>query len=244
MGDLYSCPADYFKFDEYQKTNFLDLHLTKSKNRLPNLIFGGGGMLHEELIELFEKFAYHPLKNKLIVWGAGINEHDLNKQYFPMFLNKFSLVGLRDYNNPYEYVPCVSCMDKELNNNKEPITDIVIYHHCNTDIPIETKYKRSNRKSGAETLKDVIEFLCKGEIIITNSYHGAYWGAFLKRKVMIYEPFSNRFLGFKPKIPICDKNNWKEIVKIVKPVYPEYLEECREINKRFHKKVLEIISDE
>jgi hypothetical protein len=94
VGDLYSCPFDYFKFEDSEKINFLDLYLSKNNEIiLPNLIFGGGGMLHDVFVDVFERFTKHPKRRKLIFWGAGINEHDLDKQYFPTFLDNFDILN-------------------------------------------------------------------------------------------------------------------------------------------------------
>ena len=242
IGDIYSCPFDYFQFKDAEKINVLDIHLSKNHLiTLPNLIFGGGGMLHDIFIDILEKFSAHPNKQKLIFWGAGINEHDIDKQYFPAFLNHFDLVGLRDYNNPWEYVPCPSCMNTVFNMIESPITNFVVYNHADYNIPIQTNYKRNNNMISGENLVTIINFLSQGATIITNSYHGAYWGLLLGRKVLIFEPFSNRFYGFKHQPLFCDKDNWKSKLQLdIKPT-TNYLEECRGINTNYYDKVMDLL---
>ena len=241
IGDLHSSPLDHFDFKNSEKINFLDLHLSKNNEIvLPNLVFGGGGMLHDVFVDIFERFTKHPQRRKLIFWGAGINEHDLDKQYFPTFLNNFDLVGLRDYNNPWNHVPCPSCMSPVFDSIKHPITDFVIYNHSNHDICIETFVKKNNALIQGESLLDIINFLSQGETIITNSYHGAYWGLLMNRKVLIYKPFSNRFYGFKYQPPFCDEKKWDAPIERASP--PDYLMECRSLNQEFKKKVEKVLN--
>ena len=241
VGDLFSCPLDYFEFKSSEKINFLDLNLSKNHEIiLPDLVFGGGGMLHDVFVDIFERFTKHPNRRKLIFWGAGINEHDLDKQYFPAFLNNFDLVGLRDYNNPWNYVPCPSCMSPVFDSIKSPITDFVTYAHYDNNICIQTPFNKNNRLVLGESLLDIINFLSQGETIITNSYHGAYWGMLLRRKVLIYKPFSNRFYGFKYQPPFCDEKNWDVSIGISPPI--DYLIECRSLNEEFSKKITKILN--
>ena len=198
-------------------------------------------MLHGGFLKKFEKLS--KIKNsKIILWGIGINEHELNKQYFPAFLNRFKLVGLRDWGNPWVYIPCISCMHEAFNIIRGAITNIVVFEHYDSSIPIELKYKRNNRQNKGETLTDIINFLSQGEIVITNSYHGVYWSLLMNRKVLIWEPFSNRFYGFKPEVIYCDRNDWQNKLKMAKRAYSNYLNECRSINKEFYKKVSDILN--
>lgn len=238
-GDLYSCPFDYFQseFKFANKVNFLNL---KHYHINQNLILGGGGMLHNGFIKEIEEINIKR-GGKLIFWGAGINEHDINKQYFPTYLNKFDMVGLRDHKNPWDYVPCASCMNAGFDKKTPPITDFVVYEHYDINIPIQTIYKRNNRLNKAENLDSIISFLCQGTAIITNSFHGAYWGMLLGRKVIIYEPFSNRFSGFKYPVTFCNRDDWRGKL-IGCGANLGYLQECRDLNVRFCEKVVDLMS--
>ena len=89
---------------------------------------------------------------------------------------------------------------------------------------------------------DIVAFLAQGECIITNSFHGAYWGLLLGRKVMIFRPFANRFLGFSRTIEFCDETDWRE--KMRRSVrYEDYLTECRSINRQFLTRVRALLGD-
>ncbi len=236
VGDLYSCPADYFgqKFLDYSKVNFIDL---KSDN--DDLIIGGGGMLHHGFIHTLKKLINK--KRKIILWGAGINEHDLQTQFFPSFLNQFDLVGIRDWKNPWEYVPCASCMNNVFDTEFASETEFVVYEHYDKNIPINNFPKRSNRLGKNETLIDIIKFLSVGNTIITNSYHGAYWGLLINKKVLIFEPFSNRFYGLEPEVIYCTRYDWQEKSKKTIQIYENYLEKCKKLNVDFSEEVVHLL---
>lgn len=227
IGDRFSCPLDYFVFDSGIK---LDLNQLKNPINDP-VILGGGGLLHEGHLITFENLA----NNRNILWGIGINEHDLTVQYFPSYLYKYGLIGLRDWNNPFNYIPCVSCMSSLFdNNNNKPQYDFIVYEHKDAPIKIETKIKRSNRLNNNESFEDIIKFLTLGNIVITNSYHGAYWSLLLGKKVVIFKPFSNRFFGFKYQPLICDESNWTSKLKWATSAPTDYLFECRSLNTNFY----------
>ncbi len=239
IGDLVACPLDYFSDLNGIKTNFLNLDKTQITKET-NLIFGGGGMLHDWSKQKIEQIVSLTNRGKIASWGIGINNHNEIQQIFPSFLSQFDLVGLRDFPNSFNYVPCVSCMDDFFNNQPNFIHDTIVYEHY--DMPILLDFpKQNNRKINRSLFQDVLLFLSSGETIITNSYHGAYWGLLLNRKVLIWEPFSNRFLGYKPHAILFDRNNWKEKLKIKINIYPKYLNECRNANRKFKTKVLELL---
>lgn len=228
LGDCVSCPLDYFLFIRGKNISFSNLESITNP-----IIFGGGGLLHQKLINILQN---HASKTN-ILWGIGINEHELTKQYFPSFINNYGLIGIRDWNNPWNYVPCVSCMSTVFDSNIKPQEDCIIYEHKDFPIPIKGQLKTNNKLNKFKTLNETICFLSMGETIITNSYHGAYWGLLLNRKVLIFEPFSNRFFGFKYQPLICDRNNWITKLKQAQTAPQDYLQECRNLNIRFYDKI-------
>ena len=64
-----------------------------------------------------------------ILWGAGHNA-DVAKRVksiaYPGWMNYFDMVGIRDYKQPFKYVPCASCMHPAL-AKKYPIKNKVIW---------------------------------------------------------------------------------------------------------------------
>jgi hypothetical protein len=88
-------------------------------------------------------------------------------------------------------------------------------------------------------IESVIRFLASGETIVTNSYHGAYWGLLLGRKV-ISTAWSIKFHYFRyPPTLIKDLSEWKEHHGSAADV--DYLEQSRELNRDFYREFLNAI---
>lgn len=211
-----------------------------------HLVFGGGGIMHSgsqvKMDWLTRVSRLCNPNSKLIAWGCGLNHHDTTAFVYPEFLTRFDLVGLREWNNPYSYVPCPSCLHPAFESaTRVPISSehVVFSHHGGNAFSIDGVPRLTNAKSKDE-MRGVMHFLASGETIITNSFHGAYWGLLLGRKVVIWKPFSNRFYGFKPVVVFCDENNWRQRASEA-VVAPDYLTECRDINLQFSEKVMECI---
>ena len=114
VGDLFSNPSRYFDFP-----NCNSQELLHNKSALDNqiLVIGGGGLIHKRFqLDIKKQIAKSPAK--VVLWAIGhnfgkkhISKSD-NRVYFPDWINKCDLVGIRDYVKDYEkyYLPCVSCM--------------------------------------------------------------------------------------------------------------------------------------
>jgi hypothetical protein len=37
----------------------------------------------------------------------------------------------------------------------------------------------------------------RADVVVANTYHGAYWATLLGRRVIVAAPFSNKFFGFR-----------------------------------------------
>ncbi len=85
--------------------------------------------------------------------------------------------------------------------------------------------------------ESVIQFLASAEIVVTNTYHGAYWATLLNRKVIVIAPFSNKFMGFKYEPVIV--RGLKDVKDAVHDArrYPEALSDSRELNVAFYQRV-------
>jgi len=244
LGDQVACPIDYAdlpgeRVDLAQPVGALDASA---------IIFGGGGLLHgDRLTSKIGRIAQASRKLnpklRLVAWGLGANEHGRHDARYPDFLKNFDLVGIRDYGNPWHYVPCPSCLHPVFDNPAaDPIYDFVIYEHF--EVPIAGLPAAPVRTNNADRreFSDVITFLAQGDCIITNSFHGAYWGLLLGRKVLIFRPFSNRFLGFARPLEYCDESDWREKLRR-SARYPDYLAECRTINRQFLFRLRTLLED-
>jgi hypothetical protein len=86
---------------------------------------------------------------------------------------------------------------------------------------------RESNDSG--DLDGALAFLASGETIITSTYHGAYWGLMLGRRVIVV-PWATKFLGFRHPVTLC--HELVDLQGCLKRVqaFPEALDECRAAN--------------
>lgn len=254
IGDLYCCPKTYFKeFKKCKEFEIKNSFFFGNENK--TLIIGGGGLLQEYFEESIKSIIQHKGNNKLIFWGAGLDNTPDGRIFDTSVLKDADLIGIRDFNTQYNYVPCVSCMSKHFDKYrlKKPKTKIRCYINSAYDFPeflinsFETytnnqDYKRKN------ALEKAIKFLSEAEYIITNSFHGAYWATLLNRKVIVLPfskdgniKFSDKFLTLKYKPVYIDsfegiENFLEEKLKEAKN-YKDALKDARTRNIEFYKKV-------
>lgn len=251
LGDEVCCPKDYFIEFKYRLVyDFRDIQDVKGEQ----IIIGGGGMMHS--VHCYEWMLKLAESNRIILWGIGKNweystfkESELREKHYELISHpNIELSGIRDYpanNMEGEYVPCVSCLRPEFQNAKynTPLYDVVVFEHYEHPIEISDFSKMNNKFENGicqSKITETIRFLSLGKTIITNSYHGAYWGYLLGKNVLIYEPFSNRFDFLKPTKIVCNRNNYKE--KLEESNYTLwYLEECQRLNLNFYKKIAKMI---
>lgn len=235
LGDQVCGPVPYI--DWLKDTPVHDIRQFKKEEHTTS-IFGGGGMFFDSLMDLLE-CASEGVDNKLVVWGAGMNLHDRRYPSYPKFLDKYELVGLRDYGNPWNYVPCVSCLHPAFElPMAEMSQEVVIYEHF--EHPIAPDYNgclRMNNAKKASEFGAVLSFLSSGMVVLTNTFHGAYWAMLLGRKVVLYKPFSNRFHRFKCQPPIIHGMPDLDAAACDAPDTEGYLDECRSINLEFSEHV-------
>lgn len=200
-------------------------------------IIGGGGLVNHsvEWNNAIEKC--NDLSKHVIIWGAGMNTH-IGDTCYKLALEKFHLVGLRDYPKMeamIEYVPCPSCMLPELSYDYEICREIGVVEHAMYPIE-EFPYEKINN---SVDVYSVIKFIGTSSIIISNSYHAVYWATLMKKKVIIYEKFSSKFDSLKWKQPIYSGDFMEDVGKC--EIYTDALEECRKININFAEKIKEIM---
>jgi exopolysaccharide biosynthesis predicted pyruvyltransferase EpsI len=157
-------------------------------------------------------------------------------------MNYFDMVGIRDYKQPFKYVPCASCMHPAL-AKKYPIKNKVIWFEHKKQLIKATNFGSDSIPrfiNSGGNMEQTIELLGSAETIITNSYHGAYWGALLGRKVIVTEPWSTKFYGLKHKPYILTKLQvWNDIIDDV-ATYPHALEECVQLTKNYWQEVQQL----
>jgi len=249
IGDASCSPSLYFDFPFQVEGKNID----SFKYSCNPVIFGGGGLLYRNRYKKII-FALENKKDIIIGWGIGHNKvnylfsNDSCYRYLDSF--KFDLLGIRDYGIDLKnssYVPCVSCMSSFFNKLKQITNDIVLYTHrkkkynsLDSDI---NNFPIMDNSGHFKDLEKKINFIKTANVIITNSYHGAYWGMLLNKKVIVYKPWASKFFGFKiPPFFAYSKKEALEIAKNNKKYdYSGILEEYRYLNNVFYKKTIEII---
>jgi hypothetical protein len=269
IGDLLSAPIHYFPFPGVEKSS-ADLRQVSPENPLnSHLIVGGGGLLFPRFLEPIQQIAEMRSRGKLIAWGIGQQTYGVTDRTsiqsfnYAEYLDRFDLVGIRDIDTGYNWVPCASCMNSSFDQPRQIKHEFVVFSHKKFQLHID-KFPRMTHAN--DSLDQVLDFLGSGETILTSSYHGAYWGTLLGRKVLAF-PFSSKFATFKHqpglypvqkwsnavrKIQIfgktlhqswdqdkllCPTEEWRSALKDCQ-TYPESLAECRERNQWFYEQVL------
>lgn len=238
VGDWYCSPMRYFEFGDAATTDILDFDLASLSS---HVVLGGGGLIaktfHDHMRRLADSRSH--LKS-LVAWGIGESENVDRKGGFvypfegalPDYLKAFDLVGVRDFGTGYRWVPCASCMLPQLERSYTVEHSAVIYEHKRIPVPVEGMPRLSNNGNDIDA---VLAFLGSGEIVITNSYHGAYWATLLGKRVIAI-PNMSKMYRFKHLPVICHAESWERFVPLARS-YPEALADCRAANLAFFEKV-------
>lgn len=233
IGDHFCNPSRYFNLGDNVKTyDVLEENIPIEGNIV---VVGGGGLIHEKFYKSL-KIIGKKLPKKLITWGIGFNnDKGLNKEIIDYnFFNFVDLCSLRDFHKPqieHEYVPCVSCMHHAFDKKYEVKNKVSCFFHYN-----RRSLKPNNMPFLDNRQKDIektIKFIGETETLLTDSYHGAYWGQLLGKNVQVVS-WSVKFDYMKYK-PIYVEN-WKNYQKTKDRIKTNFLIECRNLNKSFFEK--------
>ncbi len=207
------------------------------------IVMGGGGLISPK--PAFQKLQRFLGKHHCVGWGLGENWYDAKNlgyfppqpQTFPDYLDRFDLLGIRDATEKHRQVPCASCMHPAFDETHTVKRHIGFYLHKR--IPLASAGHDICSNDGA-SLEDKLKFIGESEVIVTNSYHGAYWAMLLNRRVLCV-PFGSKFYGFGE--PLDFRAPWDlrldDLGEL--PLHPGYLERCREANHNFHTAFLDSI---
>ena len=267
VGDLLSSPLRYFDFPGYN-CEARDLRTFDTQNiKDAHIIIGGGGLLFKRFLPNIEAVYKDKGVGQHIFWGVGQQSYQITQKIafdYEPYTSRSNLVGVRDDNMIHPWVPCVSCMHPSFDKPRTTEHEFVIFSHKKFQINIPGIPRITNEESDFDK---VLDFLGSGETILTSSFHGAYWGTLLGRKVLAF-PFSSKFftLRHQPALyPVkkwsrnrwkfsifgktlyslnhngeklaCDISNWREYVREIQ-VFPNSLKECRSRNQWFYERVM------
>lgn len=230
VGDRWCCPADYFDFPSSR--------ITLPNGNIPPgdaAVFGGGaieGLIRQN--KLHEKLA----GSKKITWGTGNSARGTTAHRPP--LDGFDIVGGREYGRDgTDYVPCVSCMHPFFDRKREILYDAVLFVNADPNIA-RPNIKGVPTLDNSASLETTVNWLASADVVLTNSFHGTYWGTLLKKRVVCI-PYSSKFHGFKfPPEYIEDGAKWWASAAKARR-YDEALEDSRHINIQFYEKVKNFI---
>ena len=195
---------------------------------------------YQQLISSTLRQMVEPPGGPKYVWGAGYNSDDVSEEisYSP-FLSEFDAVGLRDWSqgSRYEWVPCASCMHPALRQNYSIRNDIIWFEHKKQLIKDFGKESIPRFVNSGDNIEHTIELLGSANIILTNSYHGAYWGTLLKKRVVVVDPWSSKFMHFKHMPAIASKKtSWKSAIEMA-TTYPTAIDECVQTTESFWQRI-------
>jgi len=256
IGDFYCAPHLYFKQLQNTQLDIFDFKKTDKEitdnwiNKISNnaLIIGGGGLLNrvsfEMQLKLFEQLSYK--KKKTVLWGVGHNSKDKatfnNVKTYNIDTSKFGLVGVRDYSIKEDWVPCVSCMHPIFDKPTGETQEVGIIFHKKTiknKSLVKTLHKYPTT-SNTTNIEDMVSFIGKTNIVVTDSYHAMYWSMLLGKKV-IAVPNSSKFYDFKYQPVVSSFDTFENDLNKTQS-YSGVLEECREVNLNFANKVFDYLN--
>lgn len=184
-----------------------------------------------------------PVSKPRFVWGAGHNgsgDTVFERIKWPRSLSRYKLVGLRDYSpvSRFTWVPCASCMHPAFDKKYTVKNDVIWFEHKKQLIKDFGQDPIPRFVNTGNNMDQTIELLGSANIILTNSYHGAYWGILLKKKVIIVGgAWSSKFKFMKHHPVILDKKDSWQNHRESAPVWENALAESRLANTEFWKQI-------
>lgn len=168
------------------------------------------------------------------IWGAGQNSSAEGFEY-PEAMKQFDRVGIRDFGQYYEWAPCASCMHPAFKKTHRIRNPVIWFEHKKQLIKDKVFGNESIPRfvnSGAN-LEQTIELLGSAEVVLTNSYHGAYWATLLKRKVIVVGAWSSKFKYLKHQPAFVDTvQDWKDAMDNA-VIHNDALDECQSATRDF-----------
>lgn len=216
VGDRASAPGLYLS--EHAPSITLADISERDQHKPSAVILGGGAMVPKVNKQMLWFGA------PTVLWGVGHTIPGAMRYVSYRISQKYDLIGVRDANSVYRWVPCASCLSPLFDQDYEVTRDYVVYQNTK-DAPLP------NADLGNDCLDmaHVIKTLASANTVITSSYYGAYWATLLKRRVVVI-PFGSKFFGLKHVPTIA---TWETRFQQRGRKYLSALIECREANLAF-----------
>lgn len=245
VGDKYSAPYHYFDFGKY---NVINMRHMGSVIDYDAAIFGGGAIAGNIITQGATK---RVKARKLIGWGIGRTIRGVKNAECKLPLDyptDFDLIGARDYCDitpkGLGFVPCVSCMHPRFDYSYRVQKKFVAFLNAKRTIPRFAAHdmKPCDVMLNNTSLERAINHIGSAEVVITNSYHGAYWAMLLGRGVIVHRPYSSKFYHFKWPVAHTYMDSFAHIKNISTYRHKGVLQECRKLNEEFAAKVRRLLN--
>ena len=142
-------------------------------------------------------------------------------------LQESAKVGVRDYQTNFDILPCSSCLhpifDELLKDSPDQNCKVGIFGHSDF-LQINQFPGSKNYEYIGKEINFVVRAIASCSSIVTSSYHCAYWGMLLGKKVSI-RSFSTKHLYLKP------------LLKLAKSQRLSFLDWARKKNLEFRKEI-------
>ena len=211
-GDYQSSPLNYYY--DFFKDYCLVYHDINSvrfaliqKNDV--VILGGGGLLdnlpdwNQTISKVLDIGAF------VIGWSVGFHKRlGFQPATKDLDFEKFGLLAVRDFEHETKlpWLPCVTCMSPYLWKTGEIKRNIGIISHRFYPISGLPYEKMDNQAS----FDDITDFIASSDVIITSSYHAAYWAMLMGKIVICTNEFSYKFYHFKHKPQFLSRDHQTE----------------------------------
>ncbi len=196
-----------------------------------------------------------------IGWGLGLDPR-LNLEEF---IGNFTLLGTRERklalidDKKVFYVPCASCMnpvftgisaiEAMFGGDAHGDGEQAIALHLNGGFNRSVIVKKIGTQNfpittTTDAFGKIVRNLWNADIVITNSYHGAYWSSLLGKKVICIKTDVPKWEGLHDNVVFSSVDEIKDVLGSVKNVPRNYLDECRLLNSNFFMRVTELLAQE
>lgn len=212
VGDRWSSPLDYFGFDGCEV--FVGDMRSPPKIDADLVIYGGGSIVTSPDFRSAKR---------VVAWGVGHHVRhppweDEMRSVHESAARSCELYFPRD---PFgDSVPCASCMNRVFDFVPAPTVDVVRYSAARR-IMVDEPSGSPHMTNEDGTIEEAVAFLASGRMVITSSYHGAYWARLMKREVKIV-PWGSKF-SYLPDMDLaaCRGRNlsaYRSVLNLIKRV--------------------------
>ena len=240
-GDANSTP--FHHLDNAQRGFLVDYSFLPNLSgwEFDNVIIGGGGMANKFVTHIKDFLHSCTIKN-VVIWGVG---WEVNNPALDDLAKSATMLGIREWlpDSVYKnyWVPCVSVLHPSIEKSLKilPTKNFLIIDHWKRQKIAFDGLEHTRISNRSHSMHTVIETIADHRSIITSSYHGAYWGILLnKRVIFVSDPWMAKCATLKYKIPQAENFSFDLLDAAEK--YPDAFEECRQANLTFKQRFLNL----